>query len=183
MNLFVTDTNPSIAVQHLDDKRLRKMVLETGQIICTVCHLHKWFKTKIPYKPTHINHSVIRWANSNYGTITWCIRYFTSISSEYIHRYKKIHKTQKDLFILIDSLISEYFYSWQFQPDSFYNCAVNKKLGIDYTHIKPVAKAYQMYLNHRWNTDKVKPKWTKREKPEFYYESEFGYLIKSNLKQ
>jgi hypothetical protein len=165
MNIFVTDTKQNEAVKHLDDKRIVKMVLETGQIICTVCHLREWFKTKIPYKPTHINHPIVQWAKKS-KNLMWTVDYFISIFFEFRYRFDRIHQTEKSMEKLVNGLI--YSLDWQVIPDNFCNCAANESLKIDYTKISPVTRAYKKYLNHRWNTDKIKPKWTKRPEPEFY---------------
>lgn len=152
MNLFVTHQNPAVSVQHLDDVRLRKMVLETAQILSTCMHLRgEW----APYKPTHINHPVVQWANSNDDNLDYVVTYFINIDHEYRFRFNKRHKS---------TVYVNYFCNRIRQtptvPNYFVNCTPFKD-ELD------VFKAYQKTLLDKWSKDKIKLTWTKRVRPDF----------------
>lgn len=154
MNLFVTDLDPTIAATHLDDKRLRKMVLETAQMLCTVEHKRG---VAMPYKPTHANHPVVL-AMGDIDNFRWVCRYFHELGREYRFRFGKHHAS----YIALSSLI--YFPIELNTHAPFANCARNSTLNLDYTHL-PVPMSYQHYLSARWDGDKLPPIWTNREAP------------------
>lgn len=59
MNIFATDKNPSIAAACLDDVRLREMLVESAQILCTAVsvlptHIYDYEKSPL-YKPTSLD--------------------------------------------------------------------------------------------------------------------------------
>lgn len=86
MNVFILDTNPVTAAQMQADKHVVKMVLETAQILSTVCGG--------PYKPTHMNHPCVKWAGLNRVNFAWLKRHGLALCAEYTKRYGKVHKCQ-----------------------------------------------------------------------------------------
>jgi len=86
MNIFILDTNPDIAASMQCDKHVVKMVLETAQILSTICGG--------PYKPTHANHPCVQWAQANQTNFKWLRRHGLALSAEYTLRYGKIHKCE-----------------------------------------------------------------------------------------
>lgn len=157
MNLFVTHYLPPTAATHLDDIRLRKMLLETAQMLCT--ELTRRGHT-MPYRPTHSHHPVVL-ALRDDATLEWTIRYFTALDTEYRFRFDKPHKSYLDCADLI-------------LPHSpprgfpiFANCARRADLNLNFTHL-PVFFAYRQYLSARWNRDNSPPQWTNRRSPEWF---------------
>lgn len=150
MNLFVTDENPKISAQNLDDKRMVKMCLETTQLLCSAINYHGG---KSPYKSTHLNHPVSVWVRQSQLNAQWAKSHGLALCYQYSKRYGKFHKCENilrslDLYCLpID----------RFTP--FVNCAANESLGINFKHIQDPIEAYRRYLISRWNTDKLKPTW------------------------
>lgn len=159
MNIFAVSPYPSECAKALDDKRLVKMVLETAQILTTAAILNG--ATNLTYKPTHKNHPCVKWAAKNKMTGIWLFLHFQYLLAEYKFRFGKDHACSK----LTDELSNtgEFFNGWDHEP--FPNCTTNKAKGISFKHIEDVHEAYRLYLNARWKTDKIKPKWTNREKP------------------
>ena len=50
------------------------------------------------------------------------------------------------------------------EPDEFVNCAANASLNLNFKHLNTV-DAYKQYLNARWSTDKITPRWTNSVRP------------------
>jgi len=139
---------------HLDDKRVIKMCLETTQMLCTALNL---LGGKTPYKSTHANHPSNVWARTSRKNWLWLHEHGLELCKEYTARYGKVHKCEGILMEIITQV--------NLIPNgpitTFANCAGNNELGINYRHVKPVTKAYQLYLNDRWDNDKREPTWYK----------------------
>lgn len=144
MQIFATSTYPAEAAKHLDNIRLRKMVVETAQILCSALFIHGH---KTPYKPTHLNHPAVKWAAKNAGNWEWLFEYGTELAYEYTYRSGKVHKTTEIYKILAG--MSYYLPSGN--RSAFWNGT-----GIDDI---PIEQAYLMYLNNKWDTDKKEPTW------------------------
>jgi hypothetical protein len=86
MNVFILDTNPVLAAQYQADKHVVKQVLESAQILSTVCGG--------PYKPTHQNHPCVLWAGRNRVNFAWLHRHARALCEEYTLRYGRIHRCQ-----------------------------------------------------------------------------------------
>lgn len=86
MNIFILDTNPELAAQMQCDKHVVKMVLESAQILSTVCGG--------PYKPTHQNHPCVLWASRNRVNFAWLRKHALALCAEYTARYGRVHKCQ-----------------------------------------------------------------------------------------
>lgn len=157
MNLFVTSLSPTLAAQSLCDVRLRKMILETAQLLCT--ELRRRGADYMPYRPTHPMHPVTL-SLRNDATLLWVEEYFIEAHNEYIHRFAKQHKSFVDCYSKIQMAIGRYA-NLKASGATFANCARNDSLGLDYTHL-PVPDAYRRYLLARWNLDSRLPQWTNR---------------------
>ena len=160
MNLFVTSLSPSLAAQSLCDIRLRKMILETAQLLCT--ELRRRGADYMPYRPTHPMHPVTL-SLRNDATLLWVEEYFVELHKEYQFRFNKNHKSFTDCFDKV-SLATGRLCNLKATGAVFANCARNDGLGLDYTHL-PVPESYRRYLIARWNLDSRLPKWTNRGAP------------------
>lgn len=162
MNIFVTSKCPIESAQALDDKRVVKMVLESAQMLCTALN-EITGKQIAPYKSTHKNHPCNVWLRHNYSNWEWLHDHFLALCSEYTKRYGKTHKCE-GIIATIAPEANRIYGEVKYNMTPFPNCARNKSLNIDYTHIKDIHLAYQMYLNDRWDTDKRTPTWYKVKK-------------------
>lgn len=160
MNIFVTDEDPKISAQNLDDKRVVKMILESAQMLCTALH-HNNASHLAKYKATHANHPCNVWCRESRENYYWLFRHFIALCSEYTHRYGKIHKSQQ----LANHLQMGMQHIPHGERTPFPNCAARSDMNIDFKHIDPVTYAYKLYLIERWLNDKVNPKWTNRTRP------------------
>lgn len=98
MNIFVLDSDPVCAAQHLGDGHVPKMVLETAQIACAVLHR---YGVCAPYRSTHANHPCVRWAGASAQNWLWLRQYATELRREYYLRFGRHHASAEVIgFIL-----------------------------------------------------------------------------------
>jgi hypothetical protein len=90
MNIFILDTDPTLAAQYACDKHVVKMVLETAQLLSTVAHVNG---IEAQYKPTHKNHPCTLWAGKSKSNAEWLIAHGVALGKEYTRRYGKVHKS------------------------------------------------------------------------------------------
>ena len=91
MNIFVLDENPNTAAQMLCDCHVRKMCLETAQILSGVMLRRGMHLLDGMPKPQNINHPVIVAADIQPG-MNWLFSYNEALQFEYFVRFKKSHK-------------------------------------------------------------------------------------------
>ncbi len=180
MNIFVTDININKCAQHLDDKRLNKMIVESAQLLSNQLY---GSEVQPPYKQTHLNHPANKWVNSSCLHYDFLLRLLNNYLLEWNYRFDKVHK--------VTSII-KYFYTYDDRMHNFYE--VINSIGIigrssllydgigigtyDNASIKlyngakassddtdTVIRAYRKLLMDKWANDKRPPKWTKRNKP------------------
>ena len=165
MNIFITDSKPSIAATCLDDVRLRKMIVESAQILCTVVSqlpdfMYDYEKSPL-YKPTHQGHPCVRWAGVYSENWNWLFRYWWFLHDEYVFRFKKHHLTFTKLWIALSKIRTELFFT-VLEPEYFVYVGTEQS--------GDVFEKYRNLLNEKWKADIEKnrsPKWTLREKPEW----------------
>lgn len=105
MNIFVLDKNPITAAQMLCDCHLRKMCVETAQILSGVMLRRGIVLCEGMPKPQNINHPVIVAAASSEEAINWTCFYFYSILREFHIRFKKRHKYFTIFPLYLDALV------------------------------------------------------------------------------
>ena len=107
MNIFVTSQDPMQSAKVLPDKHIVKMPLECCQMLSII--YSKWYlnwgelhkKDGEPYntkKGAFRNHPCTIWAAKNHYNLAWLIQHGWALSTEYHHRYNKIHSCAKTLF-------------------------------------------------------------------------------------
>ena len=111
MNIFYLDENPAKACRYLMDVHVRKMTLETCQLLMTTDILHGYSR---PWKPTHMNHPcrVALEDNNNY---IWLCHYFREICNEFYFRFGKQHRCVTFQFML-------YTMTEDYSPPHFPQC-------------------------------------------------------------
>jgi len=148
MNIFVISNSPAECAQSLDDKRLVKMTLETTQILSTVMHLSGYTG---PYKITHQNHPVVKWAAENDSNFKWTVSLLKELCKEYTFRYDKTHKCQ--------------FYTAIFDTVSLRKGTISEFADCSNSEGKDIYSRYKNCLINKWKNDKRPPKWTYSNKP------------------
>lgn len=167
MNIFCTSPDPLICVQHLDDSRVTKMVLESAMMLSDAIHHlipNFEYKDKICYKNRQINNPWIIWTRQNKSNFTWMLDYFKCLLDEFFERRDKVHKYQ-DMLPFLEAALDRIP---QGTLTPFPNQCYKPTKNIDFRHIKNVHEAYKLYLNEKWKTDIRKPIWTGKLKPEFH---------------
>lgn len=95
MNIFFLSLNPLLCASLYCDQHVGKILIEIAQMLSTGVHLLstcEYDETKI-YKKTHPNHPMTQWVRSSSSTWFWTIRMGKALSSEWIKRYGKTHKS------------------------------------------------------------------------------------------
>lgn len=154
MNIFATSKCPKKCAEYLDDKRVVKMCLETAQLLSTALRINGYEGDDV-YKATHVNHPCTIWVAATRMNYLWTVQHLQALCSEYTKRYGKTHKCEDMIIRLLAK--AQYVPAGAQLP--FANCAANASLGISYKSMADTTRAYQLYLNDRWEHDKRTPTW------------------------
>ena len=91
MNIFYIDRNPQKAAEYLSDQHIRKMQIESAQMLSTA----HWMRgSQAPYKKTHENHPSAKWARQSLQHYRWLVKHGLAICEEFKKRYGKTHATE-----------------------------------------------------------------------------------------
>lgn len=169
MNIFAVSESPRECAEALDDVRLRKMYVETAQLMCGALRLRGVNDDRL-YKVSHSNHPCAVWARENSANWRWLYSYWNCLHAELKRRFPdKVHKTSVLIPVFYEYGQEIVLFRKHLPPSiirtQFPNCARNKSLGIDFTYLWDVHEAYRQYLNVRWQNDRRAPKWTNTEPP------------------
>ena len=93
MNIFYLHKSPTVAAQHMCDKHVVKMILESAQLLCTAHHIcpSDAVRPEKFYKKTHTNHPCAIWTRNCIGNYKWLCDHAQSLLDEYTYRYGKTH--------------------------------------------------------------------------------------------
>ncbi len=168
MNIFLTDSDPVKCAQALDDLRLNKMILETGQMLCTAYrHWHKHMGLPETfegiYKPTHQNHPCNVWLRKDFDNYLWLFEHFDALCQEKHYRTEKVHLTYLKL---IDYLVPIDMDGSEHGPINFdFDCSnVPNRLNEQEFSI---FDRYKQCLITKWTSDKRRPTWNNRGMPDW----------------
>jgi hypothetical protein len=155
VNIFVTNIDPILSAQSLDDSRVVKMTLETAQMLSTVFD--------VAYRPTHKNHPCVLWARKDYRNKSWLIRHGLGLSWEYTYRFGRVHASHAVIFHVMQlaEALAGCSLSRMERPVEWVVCGDHP---YDVGNGEPFL-AYQYILNRKWENDKRSPKWTRRGPP------------------
>ena len=153
MNIFILDTNIRKCAQYHCDKHVIKMILETAQILCTVCNCNG---IKTPYRSTHVNHPCVLWAGESIQNWRWLRKLARCLNEEFCYRYKrdKNHAAYDVIAALSEPPLvnAELTPFVQVMPDQY-------KISHD-----PVTA----YRNYYIGLKKSFATWTRRRKPKWF---------------
>lgn len=153
MQIFASDPSPYISAIVLDNARLGKMIIEAGQILSSV-----WGG---PYKATHTNHPAMKWCRDDWRNYNWLLWHYYSLSTEWFDRFGKHHGASRWYKFFTDMLEKNGIIYYKETEITHINMT-------DFKHIPDVYEAYKQALISKWDNDKRAPKWTNREKPDWY---------------
>jgi hypothetical protein len=106
MNIFVLDENPAKAAQMLCDCHLRKMCVETAQILSGVMLRNGMELLENMPQPQNINHPVIK-AIDTPEKKNWVWFYFWGLLHEFCYRFGEHHKYVQLTRLYFDELITQ----------------------------------------------------------------------------
>ena len=115
MNIFHLDKNPQLCAKYHCDKHVVKMILETGQMLCTAYQRHYGLKDDL-YKPAYPHHPMTIWVGDSGANFSFTMKLFNSLLTEYTKRYNKVHKTSKIILLLNGK-----YKKWQDMKGDFIN--------------------------------------------------------------
>lgn len=164
MNIHFFNPDPVLNAKYLDNVRARKMTLENMQMMSAALDRHgvddcfkPLTKSGTPYRVSHSNHPSTLWVGDSRSNLLWLCdytealyeRYKRSGGKAYTSVMPNLKRVRQGALKLPDKGLTE-----------FVNCARHKELGIDYTWMEDVNKAYLNYINDRWDVDTIKLTWT-----------------------
>lgn len=166
MNLFVLDTDPRLAPEGLDDKRLGSALREANQMLSAAVHMNPQSAMEVGVglgcALTHAAHPVTLWVGATRSNWQWCYTYALACSAEWTLRYGTTHGSSERT-----PYIGTFLHCIPEGPLlPFQNSARHEGLGLDFTHL-PVPDSYRAYLQERWKTDIRKVSYTNRSWPKW----------------
>lgn len=169
MNIFFVDEKPEVAARALCDAHVRKMIIETAQMLSTA---HRIKLADVPqlinpnlYKSTHVNHPSSKWVRENHVNYEWAFFHWYELCKEYNFRYGKTHATYKKLGTIL--------YRAPFDASDILTGDKRRITPIplcmpdEYKTDNPV-ESYRAYYRSKQHTMKIPMKWTGRNKPEWF---------------
>lgn len=172
MNIFALSDNPTEAAQFMCDKHIRKMIIETAQMLSTACWYHNKNvldkNTMKLYKPTHVNHPCNKWVRENDYNWLWLYCHWLALDNEYIHRFGKRHGSNpsNDRLRLIEVYANDIPTTYSFTkatppPQAMpWYCKVSPENSWENT-VKAYREYYIIEKNDiaEWNTARKEPHW------------------------
>lgn len=104
MNIFILSLCPLLCAKMHCDKHVIKMITEYGQLLSTCHHLMSSSPLDGLFKKCFQNHPCSIWLRESVGNYIWLYHLFCNLCKEYTYRYKKIHKTDLRLRILLNNI-------------------------------------------------------------------------------
>lgn len=86
MNIFLLDYNIKKCAEYHCDKHVVKMILESAQILSTVCRMNNIDQG---YNLTHQNHPCTKWVSESLSNWLWLRELTIHLNNEYRYRYNK----------------------------------------------------------------------------------------------
>lgn len=162
MNIFLTDPDPTVCAQALDNSRVVKMVLETAQLLSAACLMLKIEPDGL-YRLTHMNHPCGVFARKSLANFKWLVEHGFALSQEFEHRFGNVHASEAIITSayhqMMDAVASGRGLTpgWRTDLVLSFNCS-----GFD---TGDVFEDYRLCMRRKWQTDKMPPKWSRRGSP------------------
>lgn len=102
MNIFVLHQDATLAALHIDDVRVPKMIVESGQMLATALREHGMDDDALtaagvvtlkgtPWRSTHRNHPCTVWARQTRSNYAWLAEHALALCLAYKERFGKTH--------------------------------------------------------------------------------------------
>jgi len=181
MNIFRLNNCPRRAAQDQCDEHIRKMYIESAQMLCTTHRICDGYETKRPsksgktivrywkhpdvnmeknlYAVVHRNHPSTIWTRESKQNYIWHYEHFVALLDEYTFRRGKVTKTDVQLrYLLKDSPLNI-----PNIPQTRFKLAMADNPECMFPD-NPV-KSYRMFYISKRN--RINMHWTKRKQPEW----------------
>ena len=157
MNIFATDSCPTECARALDDKRLGKMLIETGQLLSAAI----WNNDGEGfYRRTHMSHPCAVWAGWDRCNYIWLSDHWQALALEWQIRFIKEHGAGcEENAVAIHRGLEVFGVGEGMTP--FPECLPDDLR----LHPEGVHEAYRQCLRRKWAEGS--PKWTKRGAPKW----------------
>lgn len=165
MNIFVLDLDPKRCARYHCDFHVGKMITETAQILSTVLGG--------PYKPTHVSHPCVKWAEDGIDNVAWLLALGDALGNEFMYRRGKLHASS----LVINELQRRFTPMLvNIQPPTHFILAMPEHLRQGASPAAPAraVERYRTYYNEckqgfwRRMGQWVPATWEKREVPEWF---------------
>ena len=108
MNIFVLDTDPTVAAHMHCDKHVPKMVVEAAQMMASALRRHgatdeqmPLTKAGKPYKGGYAHHPCTVWAGDSQENWMWLGHHAMQLCEEYYKRFNKMHACTDPIYHMI----------------------------------------------------------------------------------
>lgn len=152
MNIFILSKDLAENVKMHCDAHVRKQILEAAQIACTV---HWLTGGKAPYRSTHKNHPLVRWACESMTAYKFTVKYGLALCEEFTYRWQGVHKTQAVLQWLSEN------------PPNIPNAKTKYKIVVP-DDCLVASNEEASYRNHYLKNKRHIAQWTRRPVPEWW---------------
>ena len=166
VNIFHTDIDYTKSAINLDDIRVNKMIIESAALLANAIAYHGGKDADLPISKTSgkpfktkawQNHPSCLWVKKSRQNYVWLLGHLEALIEEMEFRKGTIHSMSNNVLRLRDGAI--------FIPEgeltAFENCT-------PYKSISDPIEAYRLCMVYKWEHDSKAPKWTNREKPDWY---------------
>lgn len=98
MNIFYVNSDPEIAAMELCKVHVRKMIVESAQILSTAHRVQEdYVEVPVMYKVTHKNHPSSIWARETTQNYNWLYEHFKALCEVYEADSGRVHATAQKL--------------------------------------------------------------------------------------
>lgn len=152
MNIFYLDDSPRKAAEYHCDVHVRKMIIETVQMLVSSMRRHGATDDDVPlniegkpHRGGYHNHPCTRWVGDSFNHYTWCYSLLQTLLAEYRIRYLIDHFAESQMNRLLCGLTLIPRNGWTNPPQAMPQM---------YQHVDTVT-AYRRY----YKLDKSKRNW------------------------
>lgn len=156
MNIFYLDEDPINCAKYLCDQHLRKMIVETAQLLSNC-----WPEDIAPYKRFGYNHPCSKWAQYNRKHYVYLVELFHNYLGEFEYRFNKGHKcAELNFSVAAFGWFDKNFEAFQKPPQ------VMPAMHVDSSTVVAYRNYYRDKMTEWQSRDKkIIPKWTNRAVP------------------
>ncbi len=151
MIIYFTDIDPEKCTTMLDDKRVTSSIFYTEKLLTNALFKHGAIG---PFKSYMTKHKLSIWAGRTRGNYCWLLGYYKCLLDEYARRFIQEHSNLGYIMYFDD-------HKHQIpigELESFPNLAFDVDISYDKS-AQNINHAYELYLNKKWDTDFIKPRW------------------------